>query len=283
MKLKNKVNTIIIFLLVSSAWINLNYLQFSSSELEIIFLDVGQGDSILIKTPANNFVLIDGGRGTEVMYQLEEFIPFYIDRIHTIIFTHPDADHIEGLNEVLQNYTVDNVFINKVYKESDIVDKTLELVESYDIYNAGLNSQTDFVIDGIKFDVLWPNNSVDIFNIAESNDLSIGLLISYENFTLFTSGDLSTDIEDSLVTNITQTVTILKVGHHGSNTSTSQYFLSKLKPKHCIIQSGKDNSYGHPSNKVIDRLEDENCKIHRTDQYGNIKLIYSNQHLYLED
>ncbi|MBU2543056.1 MBL fold metallo-hydrolase [Patescibacteria group bacterium] len=283
--------------------------------VHLIFCDVGQGDAILI-TSGYNQLLIDGGRGTQVLPCLEEHLPFWDRSIEVMVITHADEDHIGGLDEVLANYHVSQIITTKFDKDSDSFNSLkqaieIELNQGAELIKPILGQQIRFSQDqtpqkwskqhlrpAVTFIVLSPRvsqeeNNVENLVTSESslsaverffssklaagqnyNDLSIVLFLQVGSVRALLVGDLEVQGELALLESyLLQSADILKVGHHGSKTSTSDKFLEVIRPETSIISVGKANSYGHPSPEVIDRLMQFDSRILRTDEKEIIELV----------
>ncbi len=275
--MKNIVNFVLIVLIALNliVWINSISLLTASQLFEIQLLNIGQGDSILIKTPENKFGLIDAGIGNKVLRELDETLPQYFKEFEFIVITHPDADHAEGFIEVLKRFKVKNVFIEKVNKASKIYDEIKSLIKEKNITNYSIHDLNDFKINEVYFDVVWPFKETNTYtDIKEPNDTSIGLVINYKNFNMFTAGDLSYNFEEAALNKTNYDVDILKVSHHGSLTSTSDKFLKLISPEVAVISVGENNRYGHPKKEILERLNNNNIKdVFRTDLSGRVSLV----------
>lgn len=228
--------------------------RFSSLYSKVTFLDVGQGDSILIQTPSNKQLLVDAGRSKNVVELLEKHMPYFDRTIDVVIGTHPDADHIGGLPGVFDNYSIGAFFEpgstsdSNVYKslEKKVVDMKVPHVKAY----------KDMVIDfgdGSYFIFLFPGQDVATW---ETNNSSIVGVYVYKDTSFLLTGDAPIATEMYLVKNMEGLkADIVKLGHHGSRTSSSESFLKTINPGLAIISAGKGNSYGHPHREVMDRLK----------------------------
>jgi competence protein ComEC len=247
-------------------------------KLQIAFLDVGQGDAILI-SGGEKQILIDGGpSGQKLMEKLGEYVPFWDRKIDVVIATHPDADHIAGLVDVLKNYSVDEVIESGAKSQSQVF-KTMEnLIEDK-------KTEKQIARKGMKIK-LSDDAELEIFNptdatIAElkkddTNSASIVAKLTYGGNSFLFTGDLPLETESQLIkANLPLNADVLKVAHHGSRFATSGEFLDKIKPKEAVISVGTGNRYGHPTQEVLNRLKDRNIKTLRTDEIGDI--IYSCQ------
>lgn len=242
--------------------------------MKVFFLDVGQGDSILVVAPNGRKILIDGGAGTSVLRELGRSMGFFDRRIDIVLATHPDQDHIGGLPFVLENYKVTN-FIDSI-GESDTASyrELLNLVRDKDIETFyGLRGMV-IVLDhkhGVYLHVLYPEP--DDFKITETNDLSVVAKLIYGDTSVMLTGDAPKQVENMLASidgNYIRS-SILKAGHHGSKTSTSGIFVREIDPYVAIISAGKNNRYGHPNVEVLNILEKENVKILETAREGTIE------------
>ena len=240
----------------------LNYFEFT-------MLDVGQGDSFLIKTPNNYYGLIDTGRGSKVIEELEKQLPYNYDTLEFVILTHPDADHIEGFLKLVDFFNVKKLFINSSVNDNDII-KEFSTKINFQTYS--LFDLNDFTLDLVNFDVLWPKMS-EYLQVKDKNDSSVAIAIRYKDLDIYTAGDLPVNYEVQSVENLKfNDFDILKVGHHGSKTSTGIEFLNILKPEISLISVGKNNSYGHPSEEIIGNLGIVKSSIFRTDMDGSISI-----------
>jgi competence protein ComEC len=270
------INILIIFAVLINIplWNNILATDNPSTNLEIYFLNIGQGDSILIKTPDNRFGLIDAGDGTSITNELSSVLPSYFNGFDFILLTHPDADHVAGMIPVMKRYKVDKVFIEKVNKDTNVYKEINTIILSKHLNNFSLNSQTDFNIGEVKFDIVWPEPGLNTYtDFKDSNDTSISLVINYKDFSIFTAGDLPKTFEEKAISDSNyKDIDILKVGHHGSDTSTSENFMNMLHPKVSVISVGKKNRYGHPKQSVLRILENYKSDIYRTDMDGRVTI-----------
>lgn len=240
-------------------------------DLGVAFLDVGQGDSILVSQGSKQ-ILIDGGpSGQLVLEKLGQYIPFWDRNIEVIIATHPDQDHIDGLIDVMKAYNVGEVIDNSYGADSQVYKKYLETIEERKIPRlkgeTGVNIKLD---DDAKMKILSPGSGPEK-NPKDSNSGSIiAKLIFGENSFLFT-GDLPDETEKKLIgENADLSSRVLKVSHHGSKYASTEDFLKKVDPVEAVISVGKNNRYGHPSSETLERLNARGIRILRTDEAGDI-------------
>ena len=234
------------------------------SELRVHFIDVGQGDSILVDFGEIE-VLIDGGdRSPGVVSYLTDYVD---GPIEALVATHPHADHIGGLIEVLANFTVDDIWLNG--------DKSTS--QSYNEFVSAVNSEGAEVHVAKRGDQIKTGSLIlDILNPTQplsgsTNNKSIVLLLSHGDTGFLFTGDAETEAEASMLSaHLIPDVEILKVGHHGSRTASSKPFLQAAKPDVAIYMAGKDNSYGHPHQETITALTEVGAETYGTDIHGTI-------------
>ena len=255
--------------------------------LHISFLDVGQGVAILIQK-GNQQVLVDGGPSPQaISLELGKRLPFWDRTIDLLILTHPSADHVSGLVEVLHRYQVKQALYPDLDFQSNIYNEWLSLIQQQDIkYTLAQAGQQIDLGEGVVIEVLNPPMALltDTQSDIDNNGLVLRVSIGEVSFLL--TADAMWEAEFELITrraNLTSTV--LKVGHHGSNTSTSPEFLAVVDPQLAVISVGADNTFGHPTPEVMDRLiekvgSEEN--IYRTDEQGTIEFITDGERLWVK-
>lgn len=262
-----KRKTILLLIITIIIWKTYPYLR---NETLIYFIDVGQGDSCLIVTPHNKkSILIDTGgkisfkeetwkkRSKEYKISTDTLIPFMrsigVNKLNYVFLTHGDADHAGEFKDLSENFKIDKIYINK--GEQNSIEKKAKNAKTIDFNN--------IEIDNIKIQSL--NEQI----YSNENDNSIVLFMKVENTKILLMGDASTKVESDILSNYNlETVDILKVGHHGSITSSKESFIKEINPKYSIISVGKNNRYGHPNKEVLTTLE--KSKIYRTDVNGSI-------------
>jgi competence protein ComEC len=261
--------SLIIFLLALAVIFGgIIYYSQNSKDLKVMFLDVGQGDAILIQQGSRQ-MLIDGGRnGKALMEKLGKYVPFWDRQIEAIVATHPDADHIGGLVDVLKNYNVKAVIKTKAESESQTYQALAEAInkESADNIEAIKGIKVNFA-NNILAEVIYPSGPVETADSNASNDNSIAIILTSGENKFLLAGDLPSAQEETL--NVGK-IKYLKVSHHGSKYSTTDKFLDNLKPEEAVISVGKNNSYGHPAPEIIQRLLSHGIKIWRMDELGDI-------------
>lgn len=237
----------------------------SSPDLQAEFLDVGQGDSILIIFPNQTTMLVDGGEyGNKVVTDLKNI---GISHIDTLVSTHPDADHIGGLDKVIQNFSIGEFVNSGQASETQTYNQLYELIEQKSIPVVTPKVGDDISTDN-KVNVTVLNNDATAVS-SEKNDASLVLNVAYGEQDLLLTGDISSEVEQYLINQYNLEAEILKVAHHGSNYSSSSGFLNEVQTDASVLSYG-DNNYGHPGSNVINRLNNIGSDIYSTDELGNI-------------
>jgi len=234
-------------------------------EMQVHFIDVGQGDSILIESPSGKTMLIDGGvkgAGQQIVSYLKEL---GINKLDIVVATHPDADHIGGLIPVLDNMTIEQFYDSGKVHTSQTFEEMLTRIDEKNI-----PYHVPKIGDDIEFD---KNVNVKVLNAndqaTDNNDASIVLKMTYGNVSFLLTGDAGVALEKEMLQYDVK-ATVLKAGHHGSNTSSSEEFIQAVKPEVTILSYGEDNKYGHPHAEIVDRLQAIGSKIYATADLGTI-------------
>jgi competence protein ComEC len=240
-------------------------------ELVVYFIDVGQGDAILIQTPENNFVLIDTG-SKKYDDTLVDFIRnLGVTTLQAFVATHPHEDHIGGCVKLFEQFEILNVYHPGYEMSSQIYQDFIEAAENEfcQIYTDDYLDPGDYIEISNNYDVecqiLSINKEAD-----NANDASIVLKLEFNDISFLFTGDIETEVEEYLVDYWDVDIDILKVAHHGSSSSSSDLFLYEATPETAIICVGEDNRYGHPHQEALDRLEYHCQNIYRTDINGDI-------------
>ena len=255
--------------------------------LEVNFFNVGQGEAIFIETPSRHQILIDGGPSSLILEKLAESLPFWDRTIDLIILTHPEHDHLAGLIEVLKRYKIENILWTGIVRDTSEYNEWVKLIknEGAKIKIAQASQRINLSTYEVNrhIDILYPFENLEGQEFENSNNTSIvAKLIFGENSFLFT-GDAYQSVEKKLVSRgWGLNSDVLKVGHHGSKTSTSEEFIKQVSPEIAVISVGKDNPYQHPHQETLDTLEKYGIKILRTDKNGDIKIICDSQSLKLK-
>ncbi len=251
---------------------------------EVVFFDVGQGDAALIKTSGGHKILIDGGPGSVVLDKLAQEMPFWDRKIDLVILSHPHSDHMDGLVKVIESYDVGWILWNGAEGDETSFSQWVDTIEGMDttIAQAGQRIKgKDFYLD-----ILYPFKSID--NVSDLNETSVVVrLVSNQGTFLFTGDSYASnekelvEMEKSCHDNpspfcrvMVLDSDVLKVGHHGSKTSSSGEFIEAVSPSVAVISSGRGNSYGHPHKETLERLLSYGIRVLRTDREGDIKIVY---------
>lgn len=250
----------------------------SFDKTRLIFCDVGQGDGILIVSGTKQ-VVVDGGPGNKMVDCLGEKMPFWDREIEILVLTHPQQDHMEGLIGILARYDVGTVVTTKVPNDTEIFKVWERAVEAEQgkVYVPDIGDK--FVIEhaAITLSVLWPDrDQAEIWQQDPPSDLnqsSIVMRLDADGNCAYLTGDISREILEGLIDKPCQ---ILKIAHHGSRTGTNEEILDRASPKIAVIQSGKNNRFGHPHKEVVDLLISKGIRILRNDTDGIVEIDITN-------
>lgn len=269
----------ILGLLVSAALIvsiGIFYHPKAQSDLQVYFLDVGQGDASYIKNASGQDILIDGGPDNSVLNQLDKVMNFGDREINLVILSHPHADHLTGLLEVLQRYQVDEVWETGVEYPSTTYAKWHQDIAQKNIPRKLVQAGESKSFGNLKFEILSPLSPLENKKIDNLNNASIVNRLDFERFSVLFTGDAEKDVQKQLLSppaggkNIH--TDILKVAHHGSENGLLEDFLRVVRPAIAIISVGQNNKYGHPHQATLSLLKDLAVRIYRTDQNGTIEI-----------
>ncbi len=246
----------------------------NSAELKIDILDVGQGDAILIRTPYEQNILIDGGPDNSVLEGLGESLPFYDKEIDLMILTHPHSDHVVGLVEVLKRYDVDKVIYTGVTHTTDDYLAFLKAVKEEGSEIKIIEGPQEITLgNGLELEILYPLRSFKDKKVPNLNNTSIVARLVYKDRSFLFTGDAEEELEKELIESGQDLkADVLKAGHHGSKTSSSEAFLKVVDPELAVVSVGEDNSFGHPSELTLRRMERLGINILRTDLLGTITI-----------
>lgn len=239
--------------------------------LKVAFLDVGQGDAIYIEATNGNKVLIDGGRDRRVLRSLGEVMPWWDKTLDVVIATHPDADHIGGLPAVLERYEVAGLLVPGVAAGTQAYHDFTSAVAAEEgrgakLFRARRGGRLDLG-GGVVLDLLWPPPA----GASEINAQSVVARLTDGYHVFLLTGDAPAVVEKTLLKSGAPLMAqVLKVGHHGSRTSTDQQFLTAVAPRYAIISAGRDNRYGHPHREVVERISQQGADLLLTSDKGTI-------------
>ena len=235
--------------------------------LEVHYIDVGQGDATLIKC-GSHAMLIDGGnnnKGTTVQLYLKKQ---GVESLDYVIGTHPDADHIGGLDVIVYKYNCETVIMPDYEKDTKTYQELVDVIHDKNMKITYPVVGEQYALGEAKFTIIAPNSNSYGGN---ANDYSVAILLEYgKNRFLFT-GDAEEASEAEMLTNgIDISADVYKVAHHGSRSASTQEFLNAVHPKYAVISCGEGNSYGHPHAEVLNRLRSMGVEVFRTDEQGSI-------------
>ena len=238
-----------------------------AGSLSVSFIDVGQGDGILIQAGDSDY-LVDAGRAEAGPHVVDFLHGRGVDSLDGIIVSSPDADHIGGFLDVMEAFEVANVYVAGDRKGTLTYNAFLRGVKDEGSKVNELRAGALMDWSGVQVDVLAPPPG-ELY--GETNENSIGLLLTYGSARILLAGDAEEKSEEYMSNGPnTGPLTVLKVNHHGSNTSSSSLFLNNFRPKIAVIQSGADNSYGHPTPETLSRLKEFGAKVFRNDEDGDV-------------
>jgi len=246
-------------------------LPWQEKPLRIWMLDVGQGDAIFIEFPTGEQWLVDGGPDDAVLAKLGSLLPPWDRTLDAVLLTHPDADHVTGLVGVFDQYEVETVYETGVRAHTPHDEAFAQQLRTIMSDRTILFGGDVVQVSGVTLTVLWPEDSQEGSYSENRNNLSINFLLEYSDTSILFTGDAEEAVE-SIVGPQVGDIDVLKVGHHGSLTSTSWEFLQAIDPEIALISLGRDNRYGHPHPVVIDRLKQIGAAILRTDLHRDILL-----------
>ncbi len=240
--------------------------------LTVAFLDIGQGDSILIRSPNGKIMLIDGGRSTNLAQSviIPKLNEWGAPQVDVLMPSHPDQDHIAGLVGVLENFPVKAAALTGQVHATQIYERLLGDIRDKNVQAIKVRTGTDIPFDStVKLEVLGPDD--EAVQSDDTNNASIVLKLTYGSTSFLFTGDAELP-ENQVILDHGSDVrsTVLKLGHHGSRSSTNEDWLKHVQPQLGIISAGKDNSYGHPHPEVIAALKKLNIPYVRTDEHGTI-------------
>lgn len=256
---------LLLFLLVLACF------QIPKKRLGLVFCNVGQGDATLVSWGKYQ-MLVDGGPDSSVLSCLGKNMPFWDRKIELVVVTHPQADHMTGIIEVLKRYKVDRFYMSKVDNPISEIDELKRVIKSTGVSHFELKQGDLIKLGPVNLEVLFPIYQ-DLSYVKDVNEVSTVILGSFGNFDFLLIGDIDEAIEDQLrLTNKLREVEVLKVAHHGSKYSSSMEFLEVVKPKLAVIEVG-ENRFGHPTKEVLERFRVIETRVMRTDENGAVKVI----------
>ena len=266
--------------------------QRPDNKLRVVVCDVGQGDATLVSWK-NYQLLVDGGPDNSVLSCLGKNMGFWDRKIEVVAVTHPQADHITGLIEVVERYEVGKLIVANVVNDTSEFWRLRQVVEERQVEVKELTKGDRLRLGAVELKVLWPkerggeplvwkggDESAQVLGKktyqGDVNQMSLVLLGSFGKFDFLLTGDIGEKEEQELVEELGP-VELLKVAHHGSRYSSSQGFIDKVKPEIGVISVSKKNRFGHPTETVLDRLAEVGARVMRTDRDGMVRIVSDGQ------
>lgn len=261
-----------------------NFSKNPSVNLEVAFMDIGQGDAELLKFPGGQTMLVDCGKDASVLSALGRNLPWSKRDLDYLVITHPHADHFGGCLDVLARFKVHRIYVNGYTAEQGtLLASFFQAVKNEEMTD---NAETIIIktpqtleIGSSTVQFIYPDHELGrdprVPGAAvplDTNDTSVVMKVSFGTQDILLTGDMEIPLEEYLVQqkNLNLQSEILKVGHHGSDSSSGEEFIAAVQPKFCVISSGQGNSYGHPHGSTVRRLERMGCQVLRTDQESDI-------------
>ncbi len=271
---------VVLALLAVVAWLALAGLP--DGKLHVYFLDVGQGDAILVVAPDGRQILVDGGPSpTALLNELGAVLPFWDRSLDLVMLTHPDADHMTGLVVLPQRYRIGQVLD---VPQSDLAQDAgpwLEGLRSAAIPRRYAQRGSTLPLGDLLITVLNPAPEPLTGTVSDDNNNAIVLRLEYGRVSLLFTGDVEREAEETLIaTGAPLRADVLKIGHHGSNSATSAAFVTAVSPQVAIISVGADNSFGHPHPAVLERLA--GIEVLRTDLDGRIEVVSDGETMWVK-
>lgn len=261
--------TVLTLMAVALVCLVVSHIQ-NPETLTVSFLDVGQGDAIFIESPAGRQVLVDAGADRKVLRELGSVLPIYDRSIDMIVSTHADKDHIGGTPRVLGRYTVDTVVTSPLVSDtSHVAALKEEITKERAVSIRPVHGQTYYLGGGVRLEVLFPDR---LLQASADNTASVVMRLVYKQASVLLTGDIPDAVEEYLIDRKIAALNadVLKVAHHGSDTSSSMEFVRAASPAYAVIQAGPDNPYGHPDAVVLDRLKRAGARVLCTCKEGSI-------------
>lgn len=264
------IPTLLFLLLVGNFLVWTKVIFASSGKLIVKVYDIGQGDSIFIKTPGNYKILIDGGPTNKVLDYLNQDLGLNDRSLDLLVLTHPQNDHMFGLIEVVKQFRVKNVLVSGVANTTASFKLWQNTLDNAHLQpKIAHQGQTINLADQVRLQILWPKETKP--QVSDLNQAAVVMKVSYGNFDMLLTADADQVVQP--YTSMTTHVEVLKVPHHGSKTALREDFLRSLNPDVSVISVGAKNNYGHPNQFLLGLLQKYSKKIFRTDQNGTVEFV----------
>lgn len=234
-----------------------------TGDLNVYFIDVGQADCIYINQGDYN-MLIDAGNNKDGEKLVNYFKSLNIKKFNYVVATHPHEDHIGGMDDIINNFKIDEFYMPDKLSTSKTFEDVLDALSNNNLDYYAPQKDESFNLGDAKFKVIYSGDDTN-----DINDSSIILKMTYGSNSFLFTGDATSNVE-KIILNEDIESDVLKVAHHGSDYSSTEEFLDKVSPKYAVISVGENNSYNHPSSSTLDKLNKRNIKLYRTDLNGTI-------------
>lgn len=245
--------------------------------LKIHVIDVGQADSIFIELPTKESMLIDAGNNSDDDLVVDYIKSLSYDKIDYVIGTHPHEDHIGGLDTVINTFEIGKVYLPKAQNNTKTFEDVILSIKNKNLkINTAVAGVNIINGDDLKVNIISPQNKT----YEDFNHYSAVIKLEYGNNSFVLMGDAEKINEEEITWNVD--VDVIKIGHHGSNTSSSEEFIKKVSPKYAIISVGKDNEYGHPHEETLNLLKKIDADVYRTDEFGTITILSDGKNIEVE-
>ena len=243
----------------------------------ITFFDVNLGDSALIQSHTGKNILVDTSSTGEFLEKLSKYLPLYEKKIDVLILSHGDLDHIGGAIDLLNRYKVQEVWFSGAQKQSPYYDELFSLIENKQISYRILEDDTDYQIEEMFFDVLYPFENISYLEDHGNNESVVFKFSILDQSILFT-GDIEGEVEKQLLASGEDLhADILKVAHHGSKTSSTQSFIEAVDPESAVAQADEDNRFGHPHKDIVERFQSNNVTFLQTGLEGDVSFCIAKE------
>ena len=277
-KYKHLLARISFLLLLAVLYLSINRLFFNEEKeastpsnngvdkVEVHYIDVGQGDSILIQAGGHS-MLIDAGennKGTIVVNYLKSK---HIKNLDYVVGTHPHSDHVGGLDTVIRSFSVDNVILPDVVHSTKTFEDVLDSIQNKSIHTIKAKAGDTYTLGPSSFTILAPNST----DYDDLNNYSVVIKLTFRSTSFLFTGDAEKLSEGEILDRgYDLSADVIKIGHHGSSYSSSPDFLEAVNPSYAVISVGKGNKYGHPATETLQALADRNISVYRTDKQGTV-------------
>lgn len=246
-----------------------------SGNLNVYFIDVGQADCIYINQGDYN-MLIDAGNNEDGEKLVNYFKSLNIEEFNYVVATHPHEDHIGGMDDIINNFKIDEFFMPDKLSTSKTFEGVLDALSNNSLNYYAPQKGESFNLGDAKFKVIYSGDDTN-----DINDSSIILKMTYGSNSFLFTGDATSNVE-KIILNEDIESDVLKVAHHGSDYSSTDEFLDKVSPGYAVISVGENNSYNHPSSSTLDKLNKRNIKLYRTDLNGTIIFTSDGENINIE-